>query len=55
MKNGTKINPRLGCFFSIYSKDPKLLWLPNPKWLKPEMTQQNTAKRWLIIAPATRV
>ena len=25
--------------FSIYSLDPKFIWLPRPKWLKQEMTQ----------------
>ena len=24
--------------FSIYSLDPKFIWLPRPKWLKQEMT-----------------
>ena len=35
------INNILDCLgvFSIYSKYPKLLWLPRPKWLKPEMTR----------------
>ena len=28
--------------FPIYSKDPKFVWLPRPKWLKPEMTLQHS-------------
>ena len=31
--------PLLPGVFSIYSLDPKFIWLPRPKWLKQEMTQ----------------
>ena len=42
--SGTSLNvaslmPLLPGVFSIYSLDPKFMWLPRPKWLKQEMTQ----------------
>ena len=31
--------PLLPGVFSIYTLDPKFIWLPRPKWLKQEMAQ----------------